>query len=645
MGELTLEALFALANRGNPNHVGAGMTRIADSGQCVLLDHAQDVRASCLFWRGAPGSEIFLTAPAGYSLSICPAGGWLISAAAISESAPAYWFPVIPTLRRLNAQGHILEEAQPKLTRLDVAVNGLGVSFAGRPDFHVDCVAWRIADAGLAAELGHLLQLESKPVFLWGSHTNYARPADVYRHLIHGWVYENRFAWPFKRKICSENDAHALHVTLSGLELATGKRLYALLKAQLVLAVLARMGDDGGLRHGEWTELMESHYRLACSGLHLLMDAAAQSSDRALQKPMARLAEFLSRQHDGMARDGVWFLHDELEHSAEKLRQGPFHWVASRAFGKSTTNMLVLNTQLDTTVGLDRFREVCSDSSYADIVTRARHATGEVLAARSAQWLYQPLFALIRLTMLPTAQAANLPVWQRALKRITWKYLIPRLPDIKARFPRLVMPGGYVDRELSVRTWAHHYLTVNIMDLARHQRRFPEQITASVIASALAFIEQCGIVLRWKELKYEKYALGFWAEALYHLCRLAPNGLSHRKLLAEAMLHLHDLGMGMPPSLLGANAEAVAPALQVPCPIASDPAIAIANLGDVDRVEFLVVNTGDTTSRLSWSTPPAVEIGWQDLDGQVIGDSGVIPPRGAQLGTGGEHNQLIGQRR
>ena len=93
--------------------------------------------------------------------------------------------------------------------------------------------------------------LERQSYFLWSSHTTYERPADVYLHLVNGHVYENHEVWPKYRRVCSELDAYALYVTLGGLLRATGKRLYALLRTQIVTSVIDRQATDGGWYHGE----------------------------------------------------------------------------------------------------------------------------------------------------------------------------------------------------------------------------------------------------------------------------------------------------------------------------------------------------------------------------------------------------------
>lgn len=597
-----------------------------DSGFDILLDRFDG--ATCAFTRAAAGAEgkLRYVLPGGGDIAACAAGGWLIR----GNAAGAWWLPVLPRLRRLDADGHILAEIEAEIGDLTLSPDELAVTLSVPADHVVDWLVWRFDTDTQVAELENLGPLETRGYFSWGSHTCYRRPADIYAHLIHGHVYERRYAWPFNRKICSENDAHALYVTLAGLGRATGKRLYLALADQIVLATLARQSADGGWRHGEWTNDMEAHYRLNASGLHLLMDAWSEGQDAEVGTAMGRAAVFLAGQRDSVA-GGTWFLHDELEHAAERLDKGPFRWLKSRAFGKSESNMLVLNTQLDTSVALDRYQALSGDGRHAAQVTAARQATNAVLAARPAEWLYRPLFAAIGLTMLPTDKAAALPLPLRALKRIAWKYLIPRLPDIKSRFPRLVMPGGYVDRELCVRTWAHHYLTINLMDLARHQRRFPDPACDAVIRDALRFAAGSGIALRWKELKYEKYALGFWAEALYHVCRLYPEVAEYRGLLAEAMLHLADLGLGLPPSLLGGNSEAVAVAQQMPCPAVTNDGLLVANLGDLSRPELLLVNATRQACRPDWSSEPG-KFHWRELDGKPA-DTSQVPARAAWWGT------------
>lgn len=93
------------------------------------------------------------------------------------------------------------------------------------------------------------------------------------------------------------------------------------------------------------------------------------------------------------------------------------------------------------------------------------------------------------------------------------------------------------------------------MDLVRARWRFGGTRFDAVISEAAQFAQASGVHGRWKELKYERYALGFWAEALWHLCREFPDHVEYRGWYEEACADLEFMTMGLPPSSLGGNAE------------------------------------------------------------------------------------------
>ena len=222
---------------------------------------------------------------------------------------------------------------------------------------------------------------------------------------------------------------------------------------------------------------------------------------------------------------------------------------------------------------------------------------GGVLIDWNPRYLYRPLFKAISLTQLPTERARELPLVLRAVKRVAREHLLPNLHRIKALFPRLVMPGGYVDRSLSLRSGSFHYLAVNAMDLLRYYRRFRDPLTLEVARNALALVHRGSIRARWSELPQEKYALGFWAEALYHLCLLEDDH-SHRALLARAAIELAEKECGLPPSVLGANCEAVPPQYQHAAPLSTASGLRALNLSREGRQEWIFVNSGTAPAAL-----------------------------------------------
>jgi len=563
--------------------------------------------ATCLFWRSVSAPALRLDG--NFALLRCASGGWLLKNR--DADAPSYWLPTPATLRRTSAQGHILEERSADLIGLEIDAAGVQIAFASAQEgWSLDAVAWKLDDSTLIDELMELAPVETQGYFLLGSHTRYGQPADLYRHLIHGWVYEDRYAWPHKRRICSENDAHALHLIFSGLQRATGKRIYGLLKNQLLLSVLSRQGEDGGFRHGEWTDDMESHYRLHCSAMHLMMDALSENDDPVVRSALARGMDFLSDKRDE-TNAGAWFYHDELETSAAGMRRAPFKWWPGTALGKSPQNMLVLNTQLDTLVALERYGTLTGDAQYAPRVESGYQAARAVLSLRPMEWVYRLLFSAIDLTLLPTEQAARLPAWKRLWKRIGWQVFIPRLPRLKTRFPRLVMPGGYIDRELSLQTWAYDYLAVNLMDLVRAAHGPRRAAFMPYIDGILEHCARTGIARRWLEHKGRAYAVGFYTEALVLLSLDEPRPETDA-LLADALQLCMQHGLGLPPSLNGGNAEAQAATQRVPQPAFAG--IVVANLSRAERAACLVVNTGQHATSLDnalcavpdgWSIPAA----------------------------------------
>lgn len=402
--------------------------------------------------------------------------------------------------------------------------------------------------------------------------------------------------------------------------MATGKRLYDLLQSQIVLSVIARQDENGGWYHGEWTDGMESHYRLCAAALHLLAAAYEKDRDASVRQAMEKAAAFLASRIDPLDH-GIWFLHDSLETSPDTLKVFPFRWIYSRALGKSPSNMLVLNTHLDTTLALDRYREVSGDDRYADLIRSAHASTQAVLGLRPAEWMYKLLFRAIGLTLLPTPVASQLPLPVRALKRFAWKYLIPWLPRIKSRFPRFIMPGGHIERDLSQCSFADQYQSVTLMDLLRYTRRFPS-VELPDFSESLAFTHSSGLRERWKQSRDKDHALGFWTEALHHLCMLRPEPIYRHWLLA-AVLDTESHGIGLSPSVLGAHPEIVSNSEQLPCPSPSHPALRVINLGRRGHPELLVINTGDHELPLMWETE-----GGAALDGLIwycLSNDHIIP--------------------
>lgn len=589
-------------------------------GQALLDSFADHPGVACAFVRLAPGParHMRLVFDGIDAATECAAGGWLLTQRRPSvRTATRYWLPQPPALRTLDANGRILTQCNLPLDSIGGDGARLWVDVPVDADAHLDLPVWRFApDAvakGVLAPLEDPLPLERQRWFLRSSHAALDRLADVYACLVHGRVYDNRFVrrarYPARTwRICSENEAHSLYMALNGLERATGRALYTLLKRQIVGSIIARQAADGGWHHGEWTDLMESHFRLHTAGLLVLEAALEEAPDPAVRQALDAAAAFLAGRTD-RTDIGTWFLHDALEESAERASaDGAPPWEPTKILGASPTNKLILNTHLDSLVALDRYRELAHDDRHAGTVESAHGAALAVLRARPAEWLYRPAYRALWLTLLPSERAARLPLPARLVRRLVPKLLAPNLYRLKWRHPRLVMPGGLIDRHLAPKHYNTIYHTVNLMDVVRLTRRFPHPDLHRIVHDAVAAVTRTGLLEFWVQRKL-KQPIGYWVEAIYQLCTLDP-APELRAHLAQAMLAAEDLGLGLPPTLLGADPEVIPHTQQVTCPCPADARLRVANLGRRGHAEIVVINPCHEPVALAWEGAAPGDLAW-----------------------------------
>jgi hypothetical protein len=612
---LDVEALFAGAPGRPPTAHEAlaldGFRRLRlplEAGGEALVDtFPQTPAQACGFIRlpCVPGHSVTL-AFAGVGEPVpCAAGGWLLRATDAATGRACYWIPQPPVRRTLDAHGRILTQNPLALEHTRLGDGRLALRVDAEADAFVDLAVWRFAGPAPDAmqTLDAPLALERHRWFLRSSHAAVDRVGDLYRCLVHGCVYDDRFVkrprFPKRTwRVCSENEAHSLYMLCNGLERATGRALYTLLKHQIVGSIIARQASDGGWYHGEWTDLMESHFRLHSAGVLVLEAAFEETADPAVGQALQRAAAFLAGRTDRTDL-GLWFLHDGLEESVERATtEGAPVWEPTRMLGASPANKLILNTHLDAIVTLDRHRQLTGDQRHAATLDSARAAALAVLGARPAEWLYRPAYRALALTLLPAERAQTLSLPARAIRRLVPRYLVPNLYRLKWRYPRLVMPGGLIDRHLAPRHYGTTYHTVNLMDVVRLMRRFPCSKLRRIVDDAVDAVTRTGSLEFWVQTR-RKQPIGYWVEAVYQLCTMDP-APALRAHLARAMLAAESLGFGLPPTLLGGDPEVTPPADQHGCPSPADARLRVANLSRNGRDEFIVVNPTDERIALTW---------------------------------------------
>jgi hypothetical protein len=214
---------------------------------------------------------------------------------------------------------------------------------------------------------------------------------------------------------------------------------------------------------------METHTRFQADGIHLLLQHYDSCNNGAFLEAACAAADYLIGIADTFSDGSTWYLHDTLELSEDPSRAGYPSKQRSRAFGKSLSNTLCLNTHAWTLTALLRLTEACRDERkqmYENASARGLHALHAVLSTTTGATVYAALYATRDLCLrwnTRTGIAFPLRVCDAALRRI--------LRRLKPRLPRLAMPNGYIERDLERSTLADRYIPVNLKDLALLSRR------------------------------------------------------------------------------------------------------------------------------------------------------------------------------
>lgn len=123
-----------------------------------------------------------------------------------------------------------------------------------------------------------------------------------------------------------------------------------------------------------------------------------------------------------------------------------------------------------------------------------------------------------------------------------------------------------------------------------------------------------------------------WADALYQLCSLDPDP-ALRRHLADAVLRIEDAGLGLPPSLLGGDAEVVGHRNRLPCPAPADTRLRVVNLSLAGRTEVLVINPTAVVLPLAWERMELPPLAWTDAEDRCSEIAPAsVPARGWLLG-------------
>ena len=285
---------------------------------------------------------------------------------------------------------------------------------------------------------------------------------DLWDYLINGNFFSSRHkvhkrAWP------GQNIPYVLYHYLDFLARQTKKQIYGLLCDLIAYSVMLSLPDDGRWRHGIWSDINETHNVHQIAGIHILLSYFQRTARDAFLGKAKKAMDFLISIADTLSDDKIWFLHDTLE--TNMTDSGLFYKIfASTAFGKSTSNTLCINSHISTLIALHRINRIAPDPKYDTCFEKGVNALKQVLQATPSNCLfataYRPRDILIKLWAKTENKTTKklLKVWTLLLRRHL-------LPFLKKKSPRLLMPNGFIERDLSHSALSDFYHFRNLEDI------------------------------------------------------------------------------------------------------------------------------------------------------------------------------------
>jgi hypothetical protein len=313
----------------------------------------------------------------------------------------------------------------------------------------------------------------------WFSATN---PRGIWRYLINGSIYDPRSDKRVGKRFKCQQCAYAWWSYFDFLHQETSKKIYALIADQVAFTALLDMSPEGAWQHGFWSDTMETHARFHLDGLHLLLSQHEKRHEpmwlEAAEQGAVFLFEHLAEELD----DGsVWFLHDTIEHTRR-------HRFRSTLFGKTPDNSLCINTHVQALTVLHRLRlAVPENQIYTSMFDKGLQALRRALEHQPADLLYRPLISWM---MHSKARREAHSSWSK-----TRNYFEKRLARslywaARRRFPRLVHPDGFTERDLTLSFLSDRYHIINIKDLLVLYRQEPMPWLRPYIRNGTAFVRQ-----------------------------------------------------------------------------------------------------------------------------------------------------------
>ena len=407
------------------------------------------------------------------------------------ETKRLYWIPQEPKVRLYDCHGKITKNIDVPAS-VESGEESVQVSVSSQCGCFLE-LAVIVFDDGdsFAGQFSDFSGVETRHMIrdAWFVYENIC---DTWKYLVNGFFYSiERLpvaeAWP------CEHPAYFLYNYLSFLYGRTGKSVYAFQRDLVAYSLMLTLPSDGRWRHGVFTDVRETHTGFQGCGIYVLMAHYRESSRDIFLKKAYQAVDYLVTLVDEFGSDRLWFLHDSLETSLETVRLHYEPFLESEAFGKSLSNTLTLNTHVWTLVVLKRFYDLTGDEKYLRLFDRGMGSLEVVLGARPATFLYRIVYGIRDMIIKSLSRKCRQQVvnvrgrYESILRRTV-------LPAMKRRFPRLIMPNGYTERDLSYTNLSDYYNAINIQYLLVLYGRAKNDLLRDTISSAVRYFLSSGYI-------------------------------------------------------------------------------------------------------------------------------------------------------
>ena len=378
----------------------------------------------------------------------------------IQKDKKFFLIPSLPIVRHWNNKKQIIDEKTDYYTRFENQRVIFDVQLFSDESFEL--IVLDVPNQGFLS-LQSIYKNSMKKYTLTGPWVVVSPLLDCWRVMVDGRIYEYREGPSREASARFSSQQAALFLyKLIAIQDDCPRDLVEIIKDEIAYSVMLDLGADGRWVHGCWTDQMETHARFQVDGIHLLLDHFNETKEDIFLEKALIAMKYLISIADTLNNGSLWFIHDTLELNQPYI----YPLMKSRAFGKSLTNTLCLNTHLSTLCALIRIYKQIRIQELKTSMEKGLEAAEMVMRAEPATILYQILYYLIDLSFAGSYSTDIKSPWLARLSKILVRDNLELvLPYLKKAFPRFIMPNGFTTRHLAITHEAYHYHIINLYDM------------------------------------------------------------------------------------------------------------------------------------------------------------------------------------